>query len=183
MNQVQNCSELTTHTKIDFKRSSAPRLNIAQVAWSPPGLYGLSSAKAAEKFPESKNRPRNWVEDPTYPVSTSLKKRGSPGSVPRLACPGSVALKQPGSPGSTKSPRSNHTKKKTKFEFYSKINLVQTCSELTTHTEFFFQKTQCARSQHRSSSGEIPSVSPSGLYGLNSAKVAGKSPESKIAPN
>ena len=57
MNQVQNCSELTTHTKIDFKRSSAPRLNIAQVAWSPTGLYGLNSAKAAEKFPESKIGP------------------------------------------------------------------------------------------------------------------------------
>ena len=57
MNQVQNYSELTTRTKIDFKRSSAPCLNIAQVALSPPGLYGLNSAKAAEKFPESKIGP------------------------------------------------------------------------------------------------------------------------------
>ena len=32
--QVRNCSELTTHTNI-FKRSSAPGLNIAQVAWKP----------------------------------------------------------------------------------------------------------------------------------------------------
>ena len=40
MNQVKNCSELTTHTKIDFKRSSVPSLNLAQVAWLPPACMG-----------------------------------------------------------------------------------------------------------------------------------------------
>ena len=82
MNQVQNCSELTTHTKIDFKRSSAPGLNIAQVAWSPPGLYGLNSAKAAEKFPESKIGPEIGLKTQRTRSQHRSRSREAPGVSP-----------------------------------------------------------------------------------------------------
>ena len=107
-----------------------------------PGYYSASGSVFSILFKNAQVIIQRLVQDPSYSRSQHRSRSWEAPRMPSLACPGEVTLKQRGSPGSPKSPRSNNTKKKktTKFAFYSKINQVQNCSELTKHTKIDFKR-------------------------------------------